>query len=843
LVRRGYRTVAEARRFLDADERHDPFQFAGMREACEEIHSAVRAGRRITVHGDYDVDGVCGTAIVVSALRELGARCDWLIPDRAADGYGMTPPSVEAAASRGTELIVTVDCGIGSAAEVEVARRAGIEVVVTDHHEPPDRLPDCPILHPGVSGYPFEGLCGAGVAHKLALALRAMAGRSAGEDLDLVALATVADMVPLVGENRRLVREGLIALRKGGRPGLLALMSVSRTDPEAVGAEELAFRLAPRINAAGRLYRADAGVELLLTRDRDRAASIAAELDRANMERRLVEREVVEAAERSLDSLEDEQTSAPALVLASRDLHPGVVGIAASRLVERHWRPVILISLDGERARGSGRSIPGFDLVQALDACSEHLIRHGGHSAAAGLELTADSLDGFRRAFLAYARAELDPASLIRLERVDALVGVGTEGIGLDLAEQLERLGPFGAANPDPRLLVPSGTLRSVQPLGEDGKHSRFQLECGTGSALGVAFGVNGALSGREGDPLDLTVRLEVDRWNGAVQPRLVLRDSHPLERDPSIEIPAGPGPSGCGSGGCPARGEEWWSRLEDELRRPLDTPSQPAPMHRPPREVVDRRRGAAVAAIAELVSSGESVLALCADASRRRELGERAASPHRFGGDGPALACCRCEEESLDLALGPSSEAPGEPASGLVLSDWAALARRPLAALRFEHVVVVDPPPFEHLEALARVPRSTPGGVTPFAAGFLHLAWGARELELAERVLELEWSLRPAVGRVYRGLRDAGGAVEGEALASLLAGPGRHPATPEMAGRCVRVLDELGVCSWHRDGATPELRVLSSKETDLNRSRAYRAYVARHQEGRQYLRARAQRR
>jgi single-stranded-DNA-specific exonuclease len=430
--------------------------------------------------------------------------------------------------------------------------------------------------------------------------------------------------------------------------------------------------------------------------------------------------------------------------------------------------------------------------------------------------------------------------------RVDALVGVGTEGIGLELAEQLERLGPFGTGNPGPSLLVPSGTLRSVHPLGEDGKHARFQLESGTGTALGVAFGVNGALAAREGDPLDLTVALEVDRWNGAVQPRLVLRETHPPDSaEPGVEVESESGPpSGCGSGGCPARGEEWWSRLERELNGPLPrhTPPDPA-LRRPAREVVDRRRGAAVAALAELVSSGESVLALCADASRRRELAERAANPRRFGGAAPAVACCRCEEAVLDAAFGAASGESGEPASGLVLGDWGSHLRRPLAGSRFEHVLLVDPPPFEHLEALAQVPRAGPGGASPFGAGFLHLAWGPREVELAERLLELEWGLRPQIGRIYRGLRENGGSAEGEKLAELLAGPGRHPATPEAAGRCLRVLSELGLCSWERTSATPRLGVLSSKATDLERSEAYMAYAARHQEGRRYLRDRAQRR
>src|SRR3954454_951939 len=310
LVRRGYRTIDAARRFLEAREAHDPLEFAGMGEICGRILAVVREGRRITVHGDYDVDGVCSTAILVSTLRSLGAYCDWLIPDRLADGYGLTMGSVAELRRRGTRLAITVDCGIGSVEEVAAARASGIEMILTDHHQPGERLPDCPVVHPVVSDYPFEGLCAAGVAHKLAIALCDAAGQGAVEtaggrrhpcdgDLDLVALATVADMVPLVGENRRLVREGLRVLRDSPRIGLRALMAAAAVDPQTIDAGALGFRLAPRINAAGRLYRADAGVELMLTDDPERARSIAEELDRANAERRWTERKAVEGAERA----------------------------------------------------------------------------------------------------------------------------------------------------------------------------------------------------------------------------------------------------------------------------------------------------------------------------------------------------------------------------------------------------------------------------------------------------------------------------------------------------------------------------------------------------------------
>jgi single-stranded-DNA-specific exonuclease len=841
LVRRGYRTVDAARRFLEARESHEPTEFQGMEEVCELILSVARGPGRITIHGDYDVDGVTSTAILVSTLRTLGAECDWFIPDRLAGGYGLTMTSVEELQRRDTQLVITVDCGIGSVDEVAAAQAAGIQVVVTDHHLPGERLPDCPIIHPVVSSYPFEGLCAAGVAHKLATGLCDAAGQGAVEtvsgrrhpcdrDLDLVALATVADMVPLVGENRRLVREGLRVLRDSPRTGLRALMAVASVDPETIDAGALGFRLAPRINAAGRLYRADAGVELMLTDDQDRAGEIAAELDRANAERRWTEQKVLEGAERARSALPPSQKDAAALILAGEGWHPGVVGIAASRLVERHFRPTILLSIDGGRAKGSARSIPGFDLVAALDATSEHLVRYGGHRAAAGLELEADRLEAFRDAFIEHAASEIEAADLIRTDRLDALVGVGREGIGMDLARQLESLGPFGMGNPGPRLLVPSGRLREVQPLGEEGKHSRFQLESGAGRAVGVAFGMNGEITRREDQALDLSVELEVDRWNGTEQPRVVVRELYPLERPDHADGASRP----CGEG-CPAADVEWWERLEREMARVAE--GRPGALldvragEGPRREQVDRRGGAAVASLAELISSGESVLAICADAGRRAKLASSAADPRRFGAALPRIACCRCGAESIDSALRTSSDP--EPGAGLVLVDWTVVALRPDAPRRFRHVVAIDPAPSEALEGLAWAANG--GG------GFLHLAWGPAELELTERLLGREWDLRGAIAEIWRALHETGGEADGSQLRAALEGSSEYPRTPETAARCVRVLSELGLCEWLPDRAAAALRVLSSERTDLVRSRAYGACLARNQEAIRFLQARAQ--
>ncbi len=557
---------------------------------------------------------------MVSALRELEADCDWLIPDRIEDGYGLSAPNVEKLAGRGTRLLITVDCGITAVEQVRLARELGVETIVTDHHQPEAELPDCPILHPEVSQYPFASLCGTAVAWKLATAL----GVEPERDLDLVALATVADVVPLVGENRALVRRGLAEIRRAQRPGIRALMAASKCEPTTLDEGDLAFRLAPRINAAGRLYRADAGVELMLTEDAARAEQIAIELSRANSERRATEREVDAAAEAAVRELPAELREAPGYVLAGEGWHPGVVGIVASRLVERHHRPVVVISLDDDGGgRGSGRSIPGFDLLAALRACSEHLESFGGHRAAAGLSLRAASVEPFRRAFAAHAARLLGPEELRRTERIDAMVG--GVGLGLGLAEELGRLAPFGMGNPGVRLMVPSARVSDVRTMGEEGKHARFSLHSGSHRALGVAFG-RSSLGVEDEDSVDAAVRLEVNHWNGSVEPRVVLRELYPLEQEAGGTAPSHP---------CECADAEWWQRFEAELRREIPDPTEVAV----PLSSLGRQRNPATqgrglaghggpvnAVIAELVSSGAGVLAVCADASRRAALASGAA-------------------------------------------------------------------------------------------------------------------------------------------------------------------------------------------------------------------------
>ena len=466
-------------------------------------------------------------------------------------------------------------------------------------------------------------------------------------------------MVPLRGENRALVRRGLEEARRARRPGLRALIAAASIEPERLDEGDLSFRLAPRINAAGRLYRADAGVELMLTDDDARAEEIARELDRANHERRETEREVLAGAKAALRELSPQQADAPGLVLSGEGWHPGVVGICASRMVEAHRPPGPAPGRStGGRARGSGRSVPGYDLLAGLQACSEHLERFGGHRAAAGLELVAERIPDLRDAFAAHVREALGDEPPAPAELIDAVVGA--DDLNLDVARELGRLAPFGKGNPPVRLIVPGARLRDVRPMGEGDRHARFSLEGASARARGVAFGVNGTLAeAAEAGAMDVSVSLEVNHWNGAVEPRVVLGE---LYGEAQAEPAAGtePGP------------EEWESRLRAEAEAPLQ-PDGSGGAEQARRAVVDRRGRSGVATVAALASSGEPVLAVCADALRRRALVELAAVPARFGGGAVALAAAAHADAAAEASIAAILAS-----GGVALTDWGRLEREP---------------------------------------------------------------------------------------------------------------------------------------------------------------------
>jgi single-stranded-DNA-specific exonuclease len=525
LVRRGYDGADEARRFLDAElPGHDPHLLGDMAAAVERIRGAVGEGRRLCVYGDYDVDGICATALAVLIMRELGADVVWHLPSRFEEGYGVSSGTLARLVDEGVGLVVTVDCGITAVAEIAEARELGLDVVVTDHHRPGETLPDCPVVATRPSSYPFPELCGTGVVLKLGEALLGPDHPALRRNLDLVALATVADVVPLVDENRALAFAGLRALACTRRPGLQALMRSARVDPATVDAGAIAFRLAPRINAAGRLCRPDIALELILTDDPEAARALALELEELNRERQQVEDRILREAVELVERLEERDRRRRGYVLWSEDWHEGVIGIVASRLVERFHRPVVLVTGTADGAwKGSGRSVPRFDLHGALGACSGHLERFGGHRAAAGLSIAPERLEAFAAAFAAHADETLDDDDLLLPTVVDAVVSA--EDLTLGQAQELDRLAPFGLGNPDVTLLVP-GAQPVAPSLVGDGKHLRFRVrQQGRDAGSAIAFGQGFELDRLRADGLfDVACRLKENHWNGTVAPQLVVR-------------------------------------------------------------------------------------------------------------------------------------------------------------------------------------------------------------------------------------------------------------------------------------------------------------------------------
>jgi single-stranded-DNA-specific exonuclease len=518
LVLRGYDSETEAKAFLRPalGELSDPLDWADMRRAVELVVSAVHRGVPILVHGDYDVDGQCSAAMLTRILRAAGATAHAFVPHRLRDGYDFGPAGLAAAERLGAKLIITCDCGITAVESVAAARAAGIDVIVTDHHLPGDALPpanavcdprrpDCPSVD--------KDLCGTGVAFKLAQALVPALKISEFlplHFLDYVALATVADVVPLTGENRILVRHGLKLLSDSRWAGLRALVETAGLGGKPLRAGHVGFILAPRLNAAGRIGDANDGLRLLLTDDPDEAARIARELETLNARRQEMDQRILTDAVERLDK--ELGPDDRAIVLAADEWHAGVIGIVASRLVERFGRPTFLIGWDGDVGRGSGRSIHGFDLHGALHRVGHTLEKFGGHTMAAGLTIRRNRFDEFRVAFLDVARQLLTPADLVPAQRVDLELPLA------DMSDELERLirhlEPCGAGNPAPVFGVRAARAVSARRVGVN--HLRFMLDDGSAALPAIGFQVADDVPETWLErPLDVAFRLERDEWQG----------------------------------------------------------------------------------------------------------------------------------------------------------------------------------------------------------------------------------------------------------------------------------------------------------------------------------------
>ena len=533
LALRGLATPEDARHFLRPalNDLHHPGLLADADVAVARITSAIQARERILVHGDYDVDGMCAAALYTRVLRSLGADVVPFVPHRMTDGYDLGHAGVRRAAEAGASLILTGDCGIVAHEAVEQARAQGIDVIISDHHTPGAALPAAAaIVNPNRADcpYPFKGLAGAGVAYKLCeLLVEALGGDvdALRWHLDLVALATIADLAPLRGENRILAHFGLRVLRDTRSAGLRALMMRAgvRTDT-AISAGQVSHVLAPRLNAVGRMGAASRGVELLLADDDGTAATLADEMETENHTRQSVDRAMLDEALAMLDESYDPDVDY-AIVLSAPGWHPGVIGIVASRIVERVHRPVILISEDPAtgRGRGSARSIPAFHLYEGVHACASLLERYGGHRQAAGMDLRLERIDALREAFNRHARAVLTPDDLIAEVRVDLEVTLAEADAGL--CRLMRHCGPFGLGNPQPVFIARGVHAYHCKAVG-GGQHMKMTL--GQGDVRLPAIGFRMAERLRDIDfgnaPIDVAFQLQQDEWNGAerLQARLV---------------------------------------------------------------------------------------------------------------------------------------------------------------------------------------------------------------------------------------------------------------------------------------------------------------------------------
>lgn len=530
LWNRGLRSAEAAREFLQPDYRRlaDPLRMKGLAPAAQRIARALATGERIAIYGDFDADGVTAATLLEQALTHLGGDVRVYIPHRVDEGYGLNHEAVERLAAQGTRLLITVDCGISNAAEVAHANALGMEVIVTDHHLPPAVLPPAlAILNPRQEDcdYPFKQLAGVGIAFTLVRGLVRMGldrGTLRGRDLlDLVALGTVADVSPLVGENRILVAYGLEVLRQARRPGLRALLSVAGVQPERVGTGTIGFLLGPRLNAAGRLTHAITAYRLLAAQTESEAAALAGELDVLNRERQELTAQVLEQARQRVLSWPEERRL---IFLADPGFPSGVVGLVAGKLVEEFHRPALLLEVGSRESRGSARSIPAFHITAALARCADLLTRYGGHRVAAGFSLDNEHLAALESRLAALAEEHLDEAALTPVLRLEAEAPL--RELDGAVCRALARMAPFGVENPQPVFLCPHVRVTRVRAIGGGGEHLRLTVTDGRLTAEAVAFR-QGARLGEVhvGDYLDLACTLEVNSWNGQETLELQVRD------------------------------------------------------------------------------------------------------------------------------------------------------------------------------------------------------------------------------------------------------------------------------------------------------------------------------
>lgn len=532
LISRGMTDKEHAAAFLHGgtDQVHDPFLLDGMERAVERIRRALERGEKIRVYGDYDADGVSSTTLMVHLLRQLNASFDYYIPHRVNEGYGLNKPALEAARNQGVQLIITVDTGISAVEEIAYANELGMDVIVTDHHEPPELLPDAySVINPKKPGcpYPFKSLAGVGVALKLA---QALLGRWPEELLEFAAIGTVADLMPLLGENRIIVKQGIQRMQNSSNWGIRALLDVAGIKMRDANETHIGFSLAPRINASGRLHNADEAVRLLITDSEQEAEHLAYDLDSLNKERQRIVDEMTKQAMAMIEERKDSGGLSKVIVLAHEDWNVGVIGIVASRLLDKFYRPTLILGIDKETgmAKGSARSIAGFDLYQALTHCHDLLDHFGGHQAAAGMTLPGERLPELERRLNALADELLSPDDFVPLLQAD--LECSMEEVGIDTIRELEQLGPFGMGNPVPRFVFSDVRCKELRTIGKEQQHIKMTI-CKSKDETAAALDAVGFNKGNvlpwisSTASLDVLGELSINEWNGVRKPQMMIQD------------------------------------------------------------------------------------------------------------------------------------------------------------------------------------------------------------------------------------------------------------------------------------------------------------------------------
>ncbi len=745
LAGRGVTDTEVAREFLECSfTLPDPFLFADMKGAVTAIAAAADQGSKIVVHGDYDADGITATALLVLGLRAQGAVVDWYLPSRFREGYGLSNTAVESVAAGGAALLITVDCGVNYPEQVALAKRLGLEVVVVDHHQPGPELPACHLIHHVRGEYPHNDLCGVGLALKVLHALHIHRTGSGQEilppglsaALDLVAIGTIADLTPLRGENRYYVREGLRLLNLGQRVGLRALAEVASC-AGAVDSGSVAFRLAPRLNAAGRLADPSPPLRLLLADDEGEARALAGELHELNSARQDLERIMFETATRQVESLE---TLPTVIVLASPDWHEGVVGIVASRLVELFQRPTVLLGVRDGVAKGSGRSIPAFDLLGGLTACSSLLSIFGGHAQAAGLTLPAENVEAFRLALQQHAGAVLAPSALVPRYRADAVLSA--EELNAETALALASFEPFGCGNPRPRFLLVDTTLENVERT-RNGLHVKCQARVGGVKIPAIGFGMGrDAQPSADGGSYLAGAQLKADEWRGSIRAQLVLERVTPFFGS-DVERCVGKWPDGVDG-----------TDANEEYEQECDADA----------ESHDRRHGGAwpdsardlrghagrLTSVAQVMAAHERVALVTVSAPHAAALLGASLPTEVFDIEGTAYADALSSRRVADVLAAKDS----------ALVEWDALRIVEHSLREWPHVIVLDPAYREdHVRSVAHLAE---------AGAQVHLMYG--ESEKRETASLLRYIVHPRFAMVcmYRALQQATNTGEGLHVAAM---------------------------------------------------------------------------